>query len=315
MSVVITGGAGLLGSSLVRRLLAKGVQRPVVMDITRSPDRLNDILDEIEYINGDLGNFNTTLNVIKQHRPTTIYHIGAMLGQVAEEDPAGAIRVNVMGTFYLMEAARLFEVPQLLFSSSISIFGEGLEDAPEFRDNLLQRPMSFYGLTKQFNEGTGLFFKRKYGLDYRSIRYPSIVGPGLREGGIMNYPAAMIEYALKGERFTVDAEPTTKIAVIHIDDAVRGMIELSCQPIEKIRTVNYLIDGVKPSLSAKEMAEEVRTKIPGAQIDFGPSPFQDILDTVAKPIDDSPARAEWGWEPSYDYGRIIEDFIRKAKQD
>ena len=230
MSVVVTGGSGLLGSALVRQLLAKGVKRPVVMGRSRSPDRLDDILDEIEYIDGDLGCFSTTLNVVKQHRPTTIYHIAAMLGQVAEEEPAGAIRVNVMGTFYLMEAARLFEVPQLLFSSSISIFGEGIEDEPEFRDNLLQRPMSFYGLTKQFNEGTGLFFKRKYGLDYRSIRYPSIVGPGLREGGIMNFPAAMIEYAVKGESYTVDAEPATKIAVIHIDDAVRGMIELSRQP-------------------------------------------------------------------------------------
>ena len=315
MSVLVTGGAGLLGSSLVRQLLAKGVQRPVVMDITRSPDRLNDILDEIEYINGDLGCFNTTLNVIKQHRPTTIYHIGALLGQVAEDDPAGSIRVNVMGTFYLMEAARLFEVPQLLFSSSIGIFGEGLENEPEFHDNLLQRPMSFYGVTKQFNEGTGLFFKRKYGLDYRSIRYPSIVGPGLREGGIMEYPAALIEHALKGEHYTVDAEPTTKIAVIHIEDAARGIIELSGHPIEKIRTVNYLIDGVKPNLSAEEMADEVRVKFPGAQIDFGPSPYQEILDTVAKPIDDSPARAEWGWEPTNDYGQIIEDFIRKAKQD
>ncbi|MCP4196656.1 MAG: NAD-dependent epimerase/dehydratase family protein, partial [Proteobacteria bacterium] len=227
-------------------------------------------------------------------------------------DPAGAIRVNVMGTFYVMEAARLFEVPQLLFTSSIGVFGEGLEDEPEFRDNLLQRPISFYGLTKQFNEGTGLFFKKKYGLDYRSIRYGAIVGPGLREGGIVNYPTAMIEYAIKGERYTVDAEPTTKIAVIHIDDAVRGLIELGGQPIEKIQTVNYLLDGVKPTLSAEEMTGEVRAKFPGAQIDFGPSPFQEILDTIAKPIDDSPARAEWGWEPTYDYGRIIEDFIRKA---
>ncbi|MCP3878197.1 MAG: hypothetical protein GY701_07370 [Sulfitobacter sp.] len=63
------------------------------------------------------------------------------------------------------------------------------------------------------------------------------------------------------------------------------------------------------------MADEVRAKIPGAEIEFGPSPFQEILDTLAKPIDDSAARAEWGWEPTYDYGQIIVDFIRKAKQD
>lgn len=194
MPSLVTGGAGLLGAALVRKLLADKKERPVVLDIAWSPDRLKDVEDKFQYIQGDLGNFSQVLSVVKEVKPSRIYHIGSMLGQAAEDNPAGAIQINVLGTFYLLEAARLFDVPQVLFASSTSIFSR---DLPErmLRDHYVKSPFAFYGLTKLFNEGTGEFFRRKYGIDFRGIRYPSIVGPGLRAGGMLNYTSAMIDYS------------------------------------------------------------------------------------------------------------------------
>jgi len=128
MTSLVTGGAGLLGAALVRKLLADG-EKPVVLDIAPSPDRLNDVKDKFRYIQGDLSNFSQVLSVVKEVRPNRIFHIGAVLGQAAEDNPAGAIRINVLGTFYLLEAARLFDVPQFLFASSTSIFCNGFTGA------------------------------------------------------------------------------------------------------------------------------------------------------------------------------------------
>lgn len=309
MTSLVTGGAGLLGSALVRRLLADGEKSPVVLDITGSPDRLKDVEDQIQYIQGDISNFSQMLTVMKAAKPSRIFHIGAMLGQAAENNPAAAIQTNVLGTFYLLEAARLFDVPQFLFASSTSIFAQ---DLPErmLRDHFPKHPFALYAQTKLFNEGTGEFFRRKYGIDFRAIRYPSIVGPGIRIGGLLNYTAEMINCSMRGEPYTADVDPGTTVAVVHANDAARAMVDLANAPADNIKTVNYLIDGVKPVLMAAQMADKVKAKIPGARIDFKPNEeLRAILEMGAVPIDDEPARSEWGWKPVYDYDAIIDDFL------
>lgn len=309
MTSLVTGGAGLLGGSLVRKLLADGEKNPVVLDIAWSPERLKDVKDKFQYIQGDLGNFSQVLSVVKDAKPSRIYHIGAMLGQAAEDNPAGAIQINVLGTFYLLEAARLFGVPQVLFASSTSIFAH---DLPErmLRDNFPKHPFAFYAHTKLFNEGTGEFFRRKYKIDFRAIRYPSIVGPHLRAGGMLNYTAAMIDYSVRGEPYTADVDPDITVPVVHINDAARAIVDLANAPADRIKTINYLIDGVKPILTAAQMADKVKAKIPGTKIDFKPNEeLRAILKIGAVPIDDEPARTEWGWKPSYDYDAIIDDFL------
>ena len=235
MPILITGGAGLLGAAVVRLLLDIGEIRPVVMDISKAPDRLTDVLDQTEYITADLGNFNKMLSVIQKAKPNVIYHIGAILGQACEEDPAEAIRINALGTFNILEAARLFQIPKVLFASSAATFGLDMQDST-LTDNSLQRPATFYGVTKLFSEGTGLFFKRKYGIDFRSVRYPSIVGPGAREGGVVNYTSAMIEESARGNPYTVNVAPETKVSIVYTHDAARAMVELAEAPAENIKS-------------------------------------------------------------------------------
>lgn len=315
MSVLITGGAGLLGAELVRQLLARGEERPVVLDIAAEPARLAAARERIEYIRADLADAAALTALIRRVRPRQIYHVGAMLGGPCEADPLAATQVNALGTLNLLEAARHCEGTQVLFASSGATFGLDLPE-PVLRDDSLQRPVSFYGVTKLFGEGAGLFYKRKYGLDYRSIRFPSIVGVGMREGGLVAYTSALIEQSLKGEPCVVGVYPDTAIAVVHVRDAARAMIELAEAPLAHIRTVNYLIDGVKPRLSAGQLAEVVRAKVPGAEIRFEPvAAWQPLLDLIAVEVDDGAARAEWGWQPEYDYARMVDLFSEELGGD
>ena len=93
------------------------------------------------------------------------------------------------------------------------------------------------------------------------------------------------------------------------------MIRLGEAPPEKIDRVNYIVAGPKPSASAKELADLVAAKVPGAQIRFETDPeLKKILDELIKPIDDRFARQEWGWEPEYDQERMVDDFIDEMKR-
>jgi threonine 3-dehydrogenase len=317
MAVLVTGGAGLLGAALVHLLLEKGEQGLAVLDTSDSPERLADVGDRIDYIRGDLGDAGSVSSAIDRVRPEVIYHLGAMLGALCDEQPERAMRVNAQGTFYVLDTARRFDVRQVLFASSVATFGLDLQGGI-LGDNSLQRPVSFYGVTKLFSEGVGLFFKRKHGLDFRSIRFPSIVGTGvnLRVGGIVTYTSAMIEESIKGNPYTVIVEPQTRIPLLYLADAARAMFELARAPRKKIKTVNYLIDGVKPTPSAEELARMVKVKIPGAEIGFQPNEqWKPILEMIALPIDDGPARKEWGWVPKYDYEKIIDCFLQLNQEE
>lgn len=313
MSTLVTGGTGFTGAQVVRFLLAKGEEDLVVIDINPSTTLLNDVKDQVEVVGGDLGNFSHVLNVVKASRPKVIYHLGGMLSAPSEADPPASFRANAMGTFHVLEAARLFDVPQVVFSSTLGTYG--LDNRAEAIDDYtLQRPLLFYGATKVFGEHMGLFYKRKYGLDFRGIRYPSIVGPGVRTPGVVQYTSWVIEESIKGNPFTIWVEPETKCPVIYFKDAALAIIRLAEVPMANIKMVNYVIAGVTPVLSARELADIVKARVPAARIEFKPSAeIQRVVDNLILPIDDRIARKEWGWKCEYDQKRMVDDFISEMQ--
>jgi nucleoside-diphosphate-sugar epimerase len=212
---------------------------------------------------------------------------------------------------YLLETARQHGVSQVLFSSSLGAYGMDLSDDAVLGDKTLQRPISFYGVTKLFSEGAGRFYRRKYGLDYRGIHYPAIVGPGIRAAGFVTYTSAMIEKSASGEPYTILISPNTRVPIVYVEDAARALILLSRAPKENIKTVNYFINGLTPVPSAAEMVEAVNRRFPDAQIDFKPRPDWDaVLKLSARPVEDTSAREEWGWQPLQDtWDKVIEAYL------
>ncbi len=313
MTVLITGGTGFIGVEVARILLKKGEKRPVVFDINPSTKRLDEISDQVKLVRGDLGNFSHVLDVVQTANPSVIYHLGGMLSVPSDEDPAAALRANALGTFHVLEAAKLFNVSQVLFSSTIGTYGLDIQEEV-INDYTLQRPQLFYGATKVFGEHMGLFYKRKYGLDFRAIRYPSIVGPGVKTPGVAQFTSWVIEVCARGEPFTITLKPETKVPVIYFKDAAQAIVRLGEAPLENIKTVNYIVAGVSPIASAGELADIVRAKVPGAEISFDPNlEVQVILDKFLLPLDDRNAQQEWGWRCEYDQERIVNDFLQELK--
>ena len=226
-----------------------------------------------------------------------------MLSLPSDHDPSAAFHTNVIGTFNVMEAARLLDVEKVIFSSSIATYASGITE--ETIDDLTpQRPQFFYGACKLFGEHTGLFYKRKYGIDYRGIRYPVIVGPGVRSPGAAQYSSWVIEESAKGKPFSVWVEPEQRASLVYFKDAARATVALADAPADSIEMANYLISGTSPT--AADLVDVVRRKVPGAEIDFVVNEeIQAILNDVLRPIDDRFARHEWGWEPTYDLEQMV----------
>lgn len=312
MTSLITGGAGALGAAVVRILLEKE-EKLAVFDLDRSTRRLDNVADKVEFVHGDLRDFSHVLNAVKRTKPSVIYHLAGMPAASADRDPAGALHANVLGTFHVLEAARLFNVPKLLFSSSIGTYAWDLQEKV-ISDDTLQRPQLFYGATKLFCEHMGLFFKRKYGLDFRGVRFPAFVGPGVEALGAMQFSSRVIEECGRGNPYTIRITPETKIPIIYVKDAARAIIMLGEALLGRIKTVNYVLAGISPTPSARDLTDVLRVKVPGAQIHFKPDPkLQHDLDRLFRPIDDSHARNEWDWQPLYDQERMVDDFLAEFK--
>ena len=312
MTVLITGGAGFVGLGIAQQLL-KNDEEIVIFSRNPSPNRLGDLANCVKAVAGDVGNFSHILDVVKRFRPRIIYHLGAMLSVPSDADPASAIQTNAMGTFYVLEAARMFDVERVVFSSSVGTYGTDMPEGP-IDDYTIQRPVFFYGAPKTFGEHMGLFYKRKYGLDFRGIRYPSVIGPGVTTSGAVQYTSWVIEHAAQGRPFTIWVRPDTAMPIMYLTEAAAATIRLADAPVECIKTVNYVGDGVKPTPSAGDLAQAVRAKVPGAIIEFQPDPaIQDALDDMIRPLDDAKAREEWGWQPTHSLEKIVEDFLAAVK--
>ena len=309
MPTLITGGTGFIGAELARVLVSRGEGDVTLFDITDSTHRLEDIAAKVEVIRGDVGNFSHVLDAVQNSSANVVYHLGAMLSLPSDHDPSAAFHTNVIGTFNVMEAARLLGVEKVIFSSSIATYASGITE--ETIDDLTpQRPQFFYGACKLFGEHTGLFYKRKYGIDYRGIRYPVIVGPGVRSPGAAQYSSWVIEESAKGKPFSVWVKPEQRASLVYFKDAARATVALADASADSIEMANYLISGTSPT--AADLVDVVRRKVPGAEIDFVVNEeIQAILNDVLRPIDDRFARHEWGWEPTYDLEQMVDDFLRE----
>ena len=313
MSVLVTGGCGLIGSRLTRMLVEKG-EKVHVLDIHLRPQCFSGISDRIEFVRADVGNFAKVLGAVKESSPTVIFHLGGMLSLPSNADPQSSFSTNVAGTYHVLEAARLFRVPKVIFTSTVATYGLDIQ-SKTINDSTLQRPITMYGSTKVFAELLGRFYRNKYGVDFRAVRYPSVVGPGAKTAHISIYNAWAVEKAFFGEPYEVFVAPHVRCPIIYFKDAARSLLLLEAAPPEAIRTVCYLLAGIQPMISAEELVGEIKKHFPQALLTFKPDPLAMEVHGKSQGVayEDFNAQKEWGWKTEYTLPRMIGDFYAELK--
>jgi len=307
MTTLITGGTGFIGAEIVKMLLDRGEGPIHVAHRSGNLGRLTGVEDQLVLHQFDLSDPESIDRVVSGVAPDQLFHFGAILTGPGEQDPQALLEANATGFMRIIEAARLAGTRQMIFASSIGTYGRDLGGEP-IDDLSLQRPLTAYGVTKVFGENLGAYYRSKYGLDFRGLRYPSIVGPGVTTWSVAQYTSWMIEKPALGEPFEVWTAPESVVALMYYRDAARAAIELADAPLESIRSMNYLVDGPQPTPTAGELADAVRRQIPGAEITFDTESENSRPRTSIR-IDDSAARSEWGWEPSYDVDAMVSALI------
>jgi nucleoside-diphosphate-sugar epimerase len=305
---LITGGAGFIGIDLVKEFLRRGEE--IVIFDRAIPQDLFAGEKRVSKIKGDITNWPEVMNVVQQNKVDTIFHLAAILSAVAEGNPWTAININALGTYHVLEAARLFQTQKVVFTSSLGAYGV-TQDVIVTEDTV-QRPSIIYGVTKVFSELLGLYYHKKFGLDFRGIRFRNSKGPGVKTLGFGQYNPWLIEAAIKGEPFDVWVPEDTVIPLMYIKDVIRSLVMLGDAPESSLKMRVYNLGQIMPPPTAKDLVEMVKRHFPEARINYKPDPNAvKVIKTIPRIIKGDQAEKEWGWKMRFSLEASVADFINE----
>ena len=249
------------------------------------------------------------LATIKKEGITQVYLLAALLSATGEKDPKKAWGINMQSLIQVLDIGIEQKLTKIYWPSSIAVFGPTTprEHTPQAT---IVEPGTVYGISKYAGELWCQYYHNRYGLDVRSLRYPGLISwksePG---GGTTDYAVEIYHEALKHGKYTSFLSEDTYLPMMYMDDAIRGTIALMEAPQDRIKTrMAYNISAM--SFSPKEIAETIRYHIPDFEIDYAPDFRQKIADGWPKSIDDSEARADWGWQHEFDLNRMTHEMLR-----
>lgn len=305
--ILVTGALGQIGSELVPALVARyGSDRIVASDI-RMVQRNGDIhTSHQEQL--DCCDMKQIQEVVRRHDVQTIYHLAALLSAVAEEKPQVAWTVNMNSLYNVLEVGRQYQCA-LFFPSSIGAFGPSTprEQTPQIT---IQRPNSMYGVTKVSGELLCDYYANRFDVDTRGIRLPGLISHGASPGGgTTDYAVEMFYQAVRYCHYTCFLADDTALDMMYMPDAVRAMIELMEADAGSLNHRNaYNVTAM--SFTPAQLADAIREQMPAFKIDYTIDPVrQAIAESWPCSMDDSAARADWGWCEHFDLAAMTEDML------
>jgi len=307
--ILITGSVGQIGSELTMALREKyGNDNVIATGRKTKPSEELLKPGPFEFI--DITKRETVEKVVDEYDIDTIYNMAAILSAVGEEKPLICWNVNINGMYNILELARECEMTRVFVPSSIAAFGPETPRNNTPQETVL-KPKTMYGVTKVAGELLGDYYFKRFGLDIRGVRYPGIISSEtLPGGGTTDYAVAIFYEAVKNKKYTCFVKENTVLPMMYMPDCIKGTIDLMEADISKLKH-HCDFNMASMSFSAGELAAEIKKHIPEFKCEYKPDFRQQIADTWPKSIDDSAARKEWGWKPSYSLASMTKDMLEK----
>lgn len=312
-NILVIGATGQIGSELTMELRSRYGNEHVVAGYITGAEPKGLLKESGPSAICDVTNAEMLSSVVKQYNIDAIYNLAALLSVVAESKPRLAWKIGIDGLWNVLEVARIHQCA-VFTPSSIGSFGLNTPHNMTPQDTI-QRPRTMYGITKVTTELLSDYYHIKYGVDTRAVRFPGIISnvtpPG---GGTTDYAVDIYYSAVKGEKFVCPIKEGTLMDMMYMPDALNAAIMLmEADPTKLIHRNAFNIASM--SFGPETIYATIRKYKPQFEMVYDVDPLkQSIAESWPDRMDDSCARAEWGWKPSFDLDGMTQDMLDKLSK-
>lgn len=305
--ILVIGACGQIGVELTLALRKMYGDANVVASDLREEHEL--LKGTGPYVSLDVMNKEMLHVLIIRHNITQVYLLAAILSATGEKNPLLAWHINMQSLLNVLDIAKEENIDKVYWPSSIAVFGPNspMQDTPQ---HTIIEPTTIYGISKFAGERWCEYYNHRYGVDVRSLRYPGLISyksaPG---GGTTDYAVEIFHEAKEHKQYTSFLSENTYLPMMYMPDAIRATIELMEADASKI-SVRSAYNLSAMSFSPKEIAAEIKKHIPEFTISYEPDYRQQIADGWPNSMDDSLARADWGWKHEYDLEKMTADMFK-----
>ncbi len=308
---LIIGASGQIGIELTLELRKQRGNENVIATDLRKPEDAE--FDDGPFEVLDVLNKSEIERIVTENKVTEVYLLAALLSATSEKRPDLAWDLNMNGLFNVLNLAKEGKIKKVFWPSSIAVFGPSTpkEQTPQYT---IMEPNAVYGISKLAGERWCEYYHEKYGVDVRSIRYPGLIGfrsePG---GGTTDYAVDIFYHAIEEGKYNCFLREDTELPMMMMEDAIRATIGIMEAPAENIKIrSSYNLAGC--SFTPAELTKEIQAIIPEFKISYAPDFRQQLADSWPDSIDDSHARADWGWKAQYDAKALVKTMISEIKK-
>ncbi len=327
--VLITGAGGEIGHGLMTRMAAQGRHSIITVDVNPLEAGLGRLVQR--EFTGSILDTRLLDRMLAEFEVEVVFHLAALLSTRSEFAPLTAHQVNVEGTLNLLEFSQREAESHgrpvtFLYPSSIAAYGlpdlKTKQEAGRVAEDAYNTPSTIYGCNKLYCEHLGRYYGQFYKqlaadshagrVDFRAVRFPGLIsGHTVPSGGTSDYAPEMIHAAAKGEAYACFVRPDTRIPFMTMPDGVDALLTLAAAPLSRLTRTAYNLTAFNPS--ADEVAHEVLRHFPAAQISWkADAKRQRIVDSWPQDVDDSAARADWGFHPTFDFAAAFREYLIPA---
>ena len=307
MKILVTGGAGFIGSHLMRTLEAAG-HEAIALDNLSTGLREN-LLPHMKLIVMDVHDKAVEEVFQKEHFDAVVHLAAQTLVSDSMTDPEHDMHENIAGTVRILECCRKYGVKRIVFSSSAATYGDVADSALPISETLPQQPLSFYGLTKKTAENYLELYRLAYGIDYVILRFANVYGERQGDGGEGGVISIFAKRMAEGKGITIFGDGNQTRDFVYAGDIADGILD--ALTTEAANTAYNLSTSGETSL--KELVA-ILSRVSGKEI----VPAYDKPregDIYRSYLNNAKAKCNLHWEPkiSLEEGlrRTYEDFAKR----